>query len=100
MVKIKKTNLEYEVPYSTYKTRFKDRGWDIMVKKDNTKIEKVGKDGLLVTTTTGVDDEISLSSMSLSQLKEYAARNGIDISGGDTKREIRNIIEMSMADDI
>lgn len=100
MVKIKKNNLVAVVPYSTYKSHYEALGWELRVKKNNTKVEKAGKSGLLETTTEGVEDEINLSAMSISQLKEYAARNGIDISGGDTKREIRNIIEMSMADDI
>lgn len=100
MVKIKKNNLVAVVPYSTYENHYKDLGWEIRVKKNNTKIDKAGKGGLIETTTEGVEDEINLSAMSVSQLREYAARNGIDISGGDTKKEIRNIIEAAMAMDI
>lgn len=40
--------------------------------------------------------EIPISEMRLSELKDYAERNGVDISQAKTKQEIRSIIQSEM----
>lgn len=99
MVKIKKGNLTAIVPLRVYKSIYEKQGWQIRVNKNVSAVNNaINKKAINTETITETDipDEVDLESMNANELKEYAAKCGIDVSKANSKRELRAIIEATL----
>ncbi len=94
MVKIKKGKLTFEVTYDIFKTHYEPNGWRI-ISDNNKKSERDENSSEIIENKTSPEGT-NLMSMNMSELREYAAMNGIDISEASTKKEIRAIIESAI----
>ena len=101
MVKIKKGNLIAVVPYNTFKNIYEKQGWQLRVNKNSAKIVNHSVDHETNSEVTeevenDITEEVDLDSMNVNELKEYAAKNNIDISKANSKRELKAIIESTL----
>lgn len=99
MVKIKKGNLTAIVPLRVYKSIYEKQGWQIRVNKNVSAVNNATNKKAASTETiieTDIPDEVDLESMNANELKEYAAKCGIDVSKANSKRELRAIIEATL----
>ena len=101
MVKIKKGNLIAVVPYNTFKNIYEKQGWQLRVNKNSTKIVNHSVDPetnneVIEEVENNIPEEVDLDSMNVNELKEYAAKNNIDISKANSKRELKAIIESTL----
>lgn len=103
MVKIKKGSATAVVPYSTFKNHYEKLGWKIRAGKKSSKavqgeaadIEKTADEN----SDEGYDenyDDIELAAMNVTQLRNFAAQNDIDVSSANSKKEMRAIIEEAL----
>lgn len=83
MVKIKKGNQVRIVPKSVYEGSYKQLGWKC-------------KDIKQAESTEEAADTVDFSSMSTSELKQYAADNQIDISEASNKKQLIAILESAV----
>lgn len=91
MVKIKKGNNIRFVPMSVYKNFYKQNGW--IAKGEKTK-ESTNSD---LEIEQEQEEQIDFSSMSTSELKQFAQENQIDISEASSKKQIISILENAMS---
>lgn len=108
MVRIKKGSLKATVPFITYKNHYEKMGWTIV---KNLSKGKETKPEEPTEANTNIEPELepelepergfavtesNLSSMSLEELQEFAARNNIDISKASTRKAARAIINEAL----
>lgn len=96
MVKIKKGNNIRFVPMSVYKNFYKQNGW--IAKGEKVK-ESTNSDLEIEQEQEEEQEEeqIDFSSMSTSELKQFAQENQIDISEASSKKQIISILENAMS---
>lgn len=99
MVKIKKGNLTATVPYSTFKNHYEKLGWKIRTGRNKRNRAIEAETDVTVEIEKADDenyDDIDLATMNVTQLKAFAAENGIDVSYASSKKEMRAIIEETL----
>lgn len=92
MVKIKKGNQVRIVPKSVYEGSYKQLGWKCKDIKQPESTEEAN----IVESVEEAADAIDFSSMSTSELKQYAADNQIDISEASNKKQLIAILESAV----
>ena len=92
MVKIKKGNQVRIVPKSVYESSYKQLGWKCRDIKQAESTEEAN----VMESVEEAADTIDFSSMSTSELKQYAADNQIDISEASNKKQLIAILESAV----
>ena len=92
MVKIKKGNQIRIVTKSVYESSYKQLGWMCRDVKQAESTEEAN----IVESVEEAADTIDFSSMSTSELKQYAVDNQIDISEASNKKQLIAILESAV----
>ena len=85
------------VPYTSFKNLYEPNGWKMRVVKKNVEENNVKIENEEAVEEVITEEEVDLNSMNVSELREYAKQNGIDVSEANSKRELREIIEAAIA---
>lgn len=109
MVKIAKGNKVKTTSFSSFENFYKNSGWELVEgssnKTEEVKPAKKVKEPEIIDEPTddewedAMDDEEvekPLSEMNNAELKEYAAKYGIDITGLNSNKQIREAIKAAM----